>query len=51
MKSTKTESGGETIAKENSLEFMLNGGIRRLQRHGLKADGNYGKIDMVPNLS
>ncbi|MCM1491118.1 MAG: hypothetical protein NC095_09885 [Muribaculum sp.] len=30
---------------ENSLEFMLNGGIRRLQRHGLKADGNYGKID------
>ncbi|MCM1491121.1 MAG: hypothetical protein NC095_09900, partial [Muribaculum sp.] len=30
---------------ENSLEFMLNGGIRRLQRHGLKADGVYGKID------
>ncbi|MCM1491119.1 MAG: hypothetical protein NC095_09890 [Muribaculum sp.] len=30
---------------ENSLEFMRNGGIRRLQRHGLKADGNYGKID------
>lgn len=21
--------------------FMLNGGIRRWQRHGLKADGNY----------
>mgnify|MGYP007041994167 CR=1 FL=1 len=30
---------------ERFSEFMLNGGIRRLQRHGLKADGNYGKID------
>ena len=25
--------------------FMPNGGIRRLQRHGLKSVGNYGKID------
>ncbi|MBO5444443.1 MAG: hypothetical protein J5995_03760, partial [Muribaculaceae bacterium] len=30
---------------ERTTEFMRNGGIRRLQRHGLKADGNYGKID------
>ncbi len=30
---------------EKSLDFMRNGGIRRLQRHGLKADGNFGKID------
>ena len=30
---------------ERFSSFMLNGGIRRLQRHGLKADGNYGKID------
>ncbi len=30
---------------ERSLEFMRNGGARRLQRHGLKADGVYGKID------
>ena len=30
---------------ENFIEFMRNGGIRRLQRHGLKADGVYGKID------
>lgn len=30
---------------EKISEFMRNGGPRRLQRHGLKADGNYGKID------
>ncbi|MBO5507854.1 MAG: hypothetical protein J6A00_08870, partial [Bacteroides sp.] len=30
---------------ERTTEFMRNGGIRHLQRHGLKADGNYGKID------
>lgn len=30
---------------EKASEFMRNGGIRRLQRHGLKADGNYGKVD------
>lgn len=26
-------------------KFMLNGGIRRLQRHGLKVDGGDGKVD------
>ena len=30
---------------ERSLDFMPNGGVRRLQRHGLKADGVYGKVD------
>ncbi len=25
--------------------FLYNGGIRRLQRHGLKADGIHGKVD------
>ncbi len=30
---------------ERCLDFMRNGGIRRLQRHGLKADGVYGKVD------
>ncbi|MDE7349561.1 MAG: hypothetical protein K2N25_00710, partial [Muribaculaceae bacterium] len=30
---------------ERFLEFMPNGGVRRLQRHGLKADGVYGKVD------
>lgn len=30
---------------ERFLDFMRNGGIRRLQRHGLKADGVYGKVD------
>ena len=30
---------------ERFSSFMPNGGIRPLQRHGLKADGNYGKID------
>lgn len=27
------------------LAFMPNGGIRRFQRHGLKVDGVYGKVD------
>ena len=30
---------------ERFLEFMPNGGVRRMQRHGLKADGVYGKVD------
>ena len=30
---------------ERFTEFMPNGGVRRLQRHGLKADGEYGKVD------
>ena len=30
---------------EKTTEFMRNGGISRLQRHGLKADGSYGKVD------
>lgn len=30
---------------ERSLGFMLNGGVRRLQRHGMKANGEYGKVD------
>ena len=30
---------------ERFLDFMRNGGIRRLQRHGLKADGVHGKVD------
>ena len=33
---------------ERVLEYSLNGNIRRLQRRGLKDDGQYGKID---NLS
>ena len=30
---------------ERFLEFMPNGGVRRMQRHGLKANGVYGKVD------
>ncbi len=30
---------------ERFLDFMLNGGVRRLQRHGLKADRVHGKVD------
>lgn len=30
---------------ERLLEFISNGGVRRLQRHGLKANGEYGKVD------
>ena len=30
------------------LTFMPNGCIRRMQRHGLKADGVYGKVDNLP---
>ena len=26
-------------------DFILSGGVRRLQRHGLKANGEYGKVD------
>lgn len=27
------------------LEFMPNGGVRRMQRHDLKPEGVYGKVD------
>ena len=30
---------------ERMLDFMPNGGVRRLQHHGLKANGVYGKVD------
>ncbi len=52
---TKAEYGeNETIATDKNhytvsiLDFTENGSIRRLQRHGRKDDGKYGKID---NLS
>ncbi|MCM1296638.1 MAG: DUF6443 domain-containing protein [Muribaculaceae bacterium] len=40
-----TLSSNKDRYTERFLNFMPNGGIRRLQRHGLKADGNYGKVD------
>lgn len=38
---------GFNMITERFLNFMPNGGVRRLQRHGLKADCVYGKVDMV----